>query len=60
MYDDIQEISAEVSALGTLVNSIEPNNIDDQFGWGLSLLIGHIYDDLEALKERAAVGVRTK
>ena len=54
LTDDIHEIADEVSALRTMASSIDPNSVNEDFGWGLSKLLDHVISDLVALKEKTA------
>jgi hypothetical protein len=47
--DTLQEITAEVSTLKSMANSLDPSGVGEDFGWGLGMLLIHVLHDLSKL-----------
>jgi hypothetical protein len=53
VIDGISRITAEISALETMACTLDPNMIDDDFGYGLGMLFSHIRRELLDLEKEA-------
>ena len=49
--DTLHEITAEVSALQSMANSLDTDGLDKDFGWGLGRVLSHVCNDLAKLEK---------
>ena len=53
IYDEVKEICAQLSALSDMAWCLDPDNIRENFGWGLGMILRDIVQELEALNEKS-------